>query len=506
MIVTEAFSELHVVSDLHLGGTAGGQIFDQGAQLAGLIELLAARPATGNEPLALVLNGDVVDFLAGDEARYFDPDHAVAKLDEIIAQPAFEPVFVALRAFLGKPFHRLVIAIGNHDIELSLAPVRYRLLQHLCRSPDDDRPIDAVDGLDEARRGRIDFALDGAGWAASVGRARVLVVHGNEVDDWNIVDHDTLRKVSGAMLAEAEYPKWSGNAGSRLVIDIMNAVKKRYPVVDLLKPEGRALVAVLAALDPSQLARLRSIGPTLLRYVGTRAGQALGFLGADAPAAAQTDEAALRYLLGNPQPAAGRAARDLLGQAERQLASGATPLAVAEATALAGERLGTGGLIADLFRDRPPQENLREALAKWLDWDQSFLPSTPDDTYERLDREIGPGVDFVIAGHTHLERALRRHNGAGVYFNSGTWARLIQLRRDMLQDPSAFEGVYRAFKAGTLSDLDTLPGLVLRRPTVVSVWKEGTRTLGELRHVAWDGKSARLEPVPESRLEPGGRA
>jgi len=498
----ETFGEVHVVSDLHLGGGQGAQIFDQGKELAGLILQLANQPASSSEPLALVLNGDVVDFLAGDDALDFDPDHAVAKLDRIIADPSFNGVFRALSAFLGKPSHRLVIAIGNHDVELALPPVRWRLLQHLCRSPDAPGAPGDSDGVDEARRGRIEFALDGTGWSANVGRTRVLVVHGNEVDDWNVVDHATLREVSEAMLAGAPYPEWRGNAGSRLVIDVMNGVKKKWPVVDLLKPEGRALVAVLAALDPSQLARLRELGPSLLRYLGQRAGRAVGLLGEEGEVSeAEQRQAALVYLLGGAGSAPSPGPRNLLDEAEAQLRRGLSPLDVAEANTAGAQQLGAGGVVVDLVRRRSPEENLREALGKWLRWDVSFAPGTKDDTFEQLDRSVSRDIGVVIAGHTHLERAIPR-DGGGVYFNSGTWARLIQLAPAVLDDGAAFAKVYAAFSHGTLAALDQLPGLVLRRPTLVSVWREGESTLGELRRVRLDASGARFEPVPETRLTP----
>lgn len=506
----ETLGEVHVVSDLHLGGGRGAQIFDQGKELAALIHHLAGKTASASEPLALVLNGDVVDFLASDDALDFDPDHAVAKLDRIIADPSFNPVFRALSAFVGKPNHRLVIAIGNHDVELALPPVRWRLLQHLCRSPDTPGAPAESDGIDELRRGRIELALDGTGWSANVGKTRVLVVHGNEVDDWNIVDHSTLREVSEAMLAGAPSPEWRGNAGSRLVVDIMNGVKKKWPVVDLLKPEGKGLVAVLAALDPSQLARLRELGPTLVRYAGTSVGRFFGLLGEEGETAnAEQRDAVLAYLLGGSAStastaSAGRAvpvARNLLSDAEAQLARGVSPLDVAEANAAGARQLGAGGLIADLVRRRSPEENLREALAKWLRWDVSFAPSTPDDTFEQLDRSVSPDIGVVIAGHTHLERAIARGTG-GVYFNSGTWARLIQLEAAALDDAAAFRKVYAAFQGGTLAALDALPGLVLRRPTLVSVWREGDQTLGELRRVTLSEAGTRLEPVPNTRLTP----
>ena len=58
-----AFDELHVVSDLHLGGPAGFQIFDLGAPFGRLADHLRTRASSGRR-IALLINGDLVDFLA----------------------------------------------------------------------------------------------------------------------------------------------------------------------------------------------------------------------------------------------------------------------------------------------------------------------------------------------------------------------------------------------------------------------------------------------------------
>ena len=64
------------------------------------------------------------------------------------------------------------------------------------------------------------------------------------------------------------------------------------------------------------------------------------------------------------------------------------------------------------------------------------------------------GVDFILAGHTHLERALRRRKRRGFYFNSGTWARLIRLSAPALADQAEFNKVYGALAAGTMDALE----------------------------------------------------
>lgn len=149
-----AFDELYVISDLHLGGEPGFQIFKQGNEARRLLEYLRQRPA--GLRVCLVINGDLVDFLAEPGATYFDPLGAGAKLDRIVHDPAFSPVFDGLREFVATPNTSLVITLGNHDLELALPWVREQLLQELCRD-------------DPAARGRITLAFDGTGFRCEVG-------------------------------------------------------------------------------------------------------------------------------------------------------------------------------------------------------------------------------------------------------------------------------------------------------------------------------------------------
>lgn len=55
------FDELYVISDLHLGGLSGLQIFNSGGELSRLIDHLSL--ASPDKQIALVINGDFVDFL-----------------------------------------------------------------------------------------------------------------------------------------------------------------------------------------------------------------------------------------------------------------------------------------------------------------------------------------------------------------------------------------------------------------------------------------------------------
>jgi len=92
-------TEIFVISDLHLGGKAdedgarGFRICTQESKLADFIDSLTAI----RDPLVeLVINGDMVDFLAeetGDERLKWSPFHypestAVAQLNKIVERSA----------------------------------------------------------------------------------------------------------------------------------------------------------------------------------------------------------------------------------------------------------------------------------------------------------------------------------------------------------------------------------------------------------------------------------
>ena len=72
--VTMNYDELYVVSDLHMGGeikvkngvTKNLQIFNKGDQLADFIKYLTQ---IDDKKVGLVLNGDIVDFLAEENAK-----------------------------------------------------------------------------------------------------------------------------------------------------------------------------------------------------------------------------------------------------------------------------------------------------------------------------------------------------------------------------------------------------------------------------------------------------
>jgi UDP-2,3-diacylglucosamine pyrophosphatase LpxH len=476
-----SFEQVHVISDLHLGGRPGFQIFGSTAELAAVINMLAA-PARGGK-LALVINGDFVDFLAEEPSGYFDPEFGVAKLDRIAADPTFSPVFDALRVFSNTPERTLVVNLGNHDLELALPWVREHLTVMLSG------------GQPEAR-GRIMVVTDGSGFTCSVGPASVLCIHGNEVDSWNTTDFETVRRIGRDLQFGNAIEPWIPNAGTQMVIDVMNSVKREFPFVDLLKPEQEAVIPTLLALKPATKEKLRAIVAALGRRAHDSLRLKMGFLG-------EVRDTHDGHSFSAPSAHLFDSARDIesaaqfMDRVEEEARLGTEPMDLVRGSE--AQQLGFWSAASNMVRGRSRIEVLREALEK-LDSDRSFDPLAGDSTFDRIDALVSPEIDFVVAGHTHLERALKRKRGAGWYFNSGTWARLIRITPEIRQDALRFAQVFALFRGGTMAALDLEPNLVEKRCSVVSICMDGpARVHGELSHALLN-PSVTFQAVSDTRF------
>lgn len=492
------FDEVHVVSDLHLGGAPGFQIFHEGRRLANTIRGLARRPA---RRVALVLNGDIVDFLAevqaADGALYLDHAGALAKLQRIANDPSCADVWIALAEFVQTPHRHLVLVLGNHDVELALPHARNWL-------------VDRLAGDDDSARGRLVLAMDGVGYVCEVGHRTVLCTHGNETDPWNVVDYRQLIHFGRAVSSGLSPGAWTPNAGTRLVIDVMNHVKREFPMVDLLKPETKAALPVVATLGPRHLRRIgKALEATMRRGIdGVR--MRAGLLGEDTPSDDDriSEADALAELLSELDDA-DRIESDVeddIRALQARIDANAEPLGANAHDATDAQLLGLIDRIRDKLGTAHPSEALRKVLDKWLTDDRTFDVSHADDQFKALDDEIGPEIDFVIAGHTHLRRALPRRTRDRYYFNSGTWIPLIQLSSSILKSQDAFRQAYDAFARGSIDALTTTPIatsdgkhhlLAAPRPTVVSIAATSGAVFGVLHDALEDGT---LYEVPNTRF------
>lgn len=479
------FGELYVVSDLHIGDTRGQPIFDQAKELADFIGCLTKKGPSADGPIGLVLNGDVFDTLPEPMKGYVcDREQAESVILSIVESEAFACVFQALQAYVAEPGHQLVFVLGNHDLELIYPNVQQSLLEFLCA------PSSAPPGALEARSGRVTFATVGTGFRCRVGSAAdavsVACVHGNEFDDWNAFDPETLTRLAraGTLGCESELTLVAPNSGTKLVRDVMNGVKAKYPFVDLLKPEQEGVFSILLAIAPDELRRVPGFLKTVVSSVTVGAYRVARVLGADgAPTAEPVAPSARPEGAGKWAPSGAFArfleqapASSLLQEAWTQaLADEVRP----EELALGDEVLGKGRLALNLLDyyvrriTQSPNEALQAALKDWGGAPETWQPDGQCDVFDQL-AKLEPDADVLVAGHTHLRRQKRlpasgTRGRPPLYLNTGTWIRLIRLDQGAL-DPPNFEALLRALKSKSMNDIDLLPdGMLLRQKTVAVI-------------------------------------
>lgn len=487
------FDELHVISDIHMGGEPGFQILRETARLAGFVRWVAGqRP---DDRVALVLNGDIVDTLAEQIDGCVAVHDAEPTIDRIMKYPQFAPVWDALAVFAKTAKRTLVIVLGNHDIEFAFPNVQRLIIRRLA-------------GDDLAAQARIEFSTMGAGFSCQVGGSRVFCTHGNEVDAWNYVRYEDLSKAARRIATGRPLPpsEWEPNAGTKMVKDVMNEVKKTYAWIDLLKPETSAAVGVLLVLDPKQISKINRLLPIVGELaVGRREFDqrlsAGGFAQPDPARAVTTSAERLlgRNLMQGISGGGAYSADDLLMHAEKTYKSNAPAAAAPEGT------LGTAQLIWDRLtgwlRNVSEAEALRRALKDWLADDKTFQVGDRDETFKRVTESVGAEIDFVVTGHTHLERAIVV-GPARYYFNTGTWIRLLQFTDAMLESEESFTPVYNVLKDGRMSAIDAgVEGkpFVLDQTSSVCIRAEGRGAVGELVHVTGDGTARKTVGGPFRR-------
>jgi UDP-2,3-diacylglucosamine pyrophosphatase LpxH len=460
MLPLDSFDQISVISDLHIGGEQGFQIFREGPLLTAFINDLREK---GTGECALVINGDTVDFLAEKPAKYFDPGGANAKLDRIFGDPNFAPVWSALRKFVKTPHRRLVLVLGNHDIELALPWVREHLLDLLSEG-------------DAKARSRITLSFDGSGYVCRVADANILCLHGNEVDTWNVTDYEAMRRIACDFVQRRPSEEWIPNAGTKLVIEVMNDVKRELAFVDLLKPETEGAVRILLVLKPELRNRLKDVANVAARRVWDSAKRAIGLLSGEEDEQLQPDsEAALARVIGPQFEVTVDTAR-LLDRSEKQLDEDPLDLVYEQQS----QQLGVWSALVSVVRQREPHQVAWSAVKELAD-DPSFEVRRSDETFRMIDEYAGENFDYVIVGHTHLARSLGRARGRGHYYNTGTWASLMRLKKAQLASAKAFKPVFEAMKRA--KTIDGLDQFVLRRPTVVTIRAQNGRAKAALQKV-----------------------
>lgn len=146
------------LSDTHIGGDPGSDIFESPEELVTLLDELAARRG----PIELVLAGDFFDFL-----QIGTVPEGQNRAAATIARPEYRDIFGALRQFAAGDGHQVTYLPGNHDAEV-------------WWNPDIQRTLRAEKLVDE-------FALSYAVRYKSAPERVIYCEHGNQFDPANVI-------------------------------------------------------------------------------------------------------------------------------------------------------------------------------------------------------------------------------------------------------------------------------------------------------------------------------
>jgi hypothetical protein len=440
--------DLYVVSDLHLGRGRRAET-RRWARLECFLydeDFLAfcrwiRGDAEGPAPAALVLNGDVFDFLRiepdpepgarGAEKRFGPPptpEVAARMVEDIVAG---HPLFVTALAEVLAAGHEVIFLPGNHDLEVQSAPV-----QHVIR-----RAVEAaLDALHAplGAAGRLSFEP----WFLHE-PGRIWIEHGCQYDPENAFRYPLRVRVPPALaraVAEGDQPL--GNFFQRYLYNAFGSITFIVPSGRanyryfrwLLANEPRLLVRVL--FDHGRfvwqlLRRLARLPVEGWREVADAAHQAeLEVLAVGSGLGSRLrDVDALKAAGADAVRAASGIARQAAKLGLGALAAALLALGVFAASSAAIDTIQGGvglrallllllylffaaltgvGLVAAALRI-PGEETpkpLRRAAA-------------------RIARQVG--VPLVTFGHSHDEQVMsfeagdRREKKRGWYFNTGTW-------------------------------------------------------------------------------------
>lgn len=396
---------LFVISDLHLGGAPGFQMCSPNGRqaLAEFVDYVSRQKQIGNQ-IHLVLNGDIVDFLAEPEFSSFTNSDDAAKLKLARIVVSTKPVWDAL-ARLADSGCQLTLLLGNHDVELSFPQARQLLAETLGS--------------------HVHFIYDNQAFVYGP----VLIEHGNRYDAWNVVSHDVLRAIRSAMSRKETPIDYVGPPGSQLVHQVMNPIKAKYPFVDLLKPENSSMLPILAVLEPAamkSIPRLAALAAKSKRASFDADGIPLDRQNIAGSMSANVDAMvtyALRLAgLDDPQDlAAGGDSRGLLQRIDDAMSD------------------ATLNFQLDRLRDalRSFSASHRKAFDISAESDEYLVPATA---------AAARGFKIVIYGHTHLPKRVSVLSGTAWYLNTGTWADIIRVPEEVLSgDERAARGELKRF-------------------------------------------------------------
>ena len=368
------------LSDTHIGGDEGHDIFESPEELTALLEELSAHGGS----VELVLAGDFFDFL-----EIGDASNGENRASVTISRPEYRKLFSALRYFAADDRHRVIYLPGNHDAEVWWNPAVQKTLRE---------------------KGLVDeFALSYAARFESVPERVVYCEHGNQFDPANtkrdyedpldtpLGDHIVTDLTRGMVAA--------GRITRSLDLRDLNKV---YPLVTI--PQwvvGRFFYDLLGRAVTFLLL------PLLVGYAAYRVVAYLLTLAHDGSASFSFWESyrtlpGLQALFAEIAWDAGLlvVAFGLFFLAVRRTA----------ARAVTSLSLGSPGHRQGVPPPRSPEQEIRGLLTT--------------DRLPPMDRNLpGREIDVFVSGHTHAPSLseIRCENGdAAIIVNSGCWLRQLQ--------------------------------------------------------------------------------
>lgn len=429
-----------VTSDWHLGGTGDTREPSQPAtpgtcicrsveQLTEFIDWIRCKSTDFDGVTELVVNGDMVDFLAPDEGyvpqRWLgDQVAACDRFKQIVTQSVGSSgrgPFDAMRELLQEGCD-LTILLGNHDIELSLPAVRQ-----------------AIEDVLQVTSGRFRFVYDGEACV----RGKLLVEHGNRYDPLNVVNFSRLRHERshlsrGLSCSEDERGEefFLPPYGSEMVANVLNNLLPQAPFLNLLKPEDEAAIPLVLALCPETRKLIQVAWEKMWKI--PRVNRANRLKSSAQPHGGNLKPSKSDYYKSLDvflEETLGTDAMAFLG--DKQPSTG--NLSVRKNIQVTLRWLITqGSKLNEMFR-LPPVLNilttrsdtkrvtqLKIALRKAAEA-STFDLNAEESNYKDAAIEMmkDGGHDVVVFGHTHLPKHITTEHGT--YFNCGTWADVMSL-------------------------------------------------------------------------------
>jgi UDP-2,3-diacylglucosamine pyrophosphatase LpxH len=380
------------LSDTHIGGDEGHDIFESPEELTALLEKLSAHGG----PVELVLAGDFFDFL-----EIGDVPNAENRASVTLSRHEYRTMFSTLRTFAAGESHRVVYLPGNHDAEVWWNPAVQKTLRE--------------EGLVD------EFAPSYAACFESVPERVLYCEHGNQFDPANIIRdyEDPLDTPLGDHIV-TDLTRGLVSAGHITRSLDLRDVNKVYPLATI--PEwvvGRFFYDLLGRVVTYLLL------PLIVGYAAYWTVEYLLTLAQDGSAAFSFWESYRRFP--GPQRVFAEIATDasllvvafgLFFLAVRRTAERAMS---SVSSRLPGHRLG-------IAAPHVPEQEIRGLLTT------NQRPPMDQDLPECT-------IDVFVSGHTHAPSLseIRRDKGeAAIVVNSGCWLRQLQPIQAHFRGPPVF--------------------------------------------------------------------